>query len=97
MTTVGAPSFATCTRFLKEQDCRFRLQIIDSHAPMNAALQKMIDDCETEFYVQVDEDMLLYPHAVRTLFERMIQHPAHIALHVEYLLRLSRPKVHSGG
>jgi hypothetical protein len=85
VTTVGAPSFATCARFLKEQDCRFQLQIIDSHAPMNAALQKMIDDCGTEFYVQVDEDMLLYPHAVRTLFERMIRHPAHIALHVEYL------------
>ena len=85
VTTVGAPSFATCTRFLKEQDCRFQLQIIDSHAPMNAALQKMLDDCATEFYVQVDEDMLLYPHAIRTLFERMIGHPAHIALHVEYL------------
>ena len=85
VTTVGAPTFAACTRFLKQQDCQFRLKIIDSHAPMNAALQKMLDDCETEFYVQVDEDMLLYPHAIRTLFERMIKHPTHIALHVEYL------------
>jgi hypothetical protein len=85
VTTVGAPSFETCARFLEQQDCRFRLQIIDNVAPMNAALQKMLDDCRTDFYVQVDEDMLLYRHAVRTLFERMVQHPAHIALHVEYL------------
>ena len=85
VTTVGAPSFETCTRFLEQQDCRFRFQIISNVAPMSAAYQKMLDDCQTEFYVQVDEDMLLYPHAVRTLFERMSRHPAHIALHVEYL------------
>src|SRR5262249_19569191 len=54
-------------------------------APMSAALQKILDDCETEFFVQVDEDMLLYPHAVRTLFERMNDHASNIALHVEYL------------
>ena len=85
VTTVGAPSFETCTRFLTQQDCRFQLQIIDNVAPMNVALQKMIDDCKTEFYVQVDEDMLLYSHAIRTLFERMIPHSPHVALHVEYL------------
>ena len=85
VTTVGAPSFETCMRFLEQQDCRFRLQIISNVGPLNAAFQKMLDDCQTEFYVQVDEDMLLYPHAVRTLFERMSRHPAHIVLHVEYL------------
>jgi hypothetical protein len=85
VTTVGAPSFETCLRFLIHQDCRFQLQVIDNVAPMNAAFQKMLDDCKTEFYVQVDEDMLLYSHAVRTLFDRMSRHPAHVALHVEYL------------
>lgn len=85
VTTVGAPTFETCIRFLEQQDCRFRFQIIGNIAPMSAAFQKILDDCQTEFYVQVDEDMLLYPHAVRTLFERMSGHPAHIALHVEYI------------
>jgi glycosyltransferase involved in cell wall biosynthesis len=85
VTTVGAPSFETCTRLLERQDCGFRTQIIANVAPMSAAFQRMLDDCQTEFYVQVDEDMLLYPHAVRVLFERMNRHPTNIALHVEYL------------
>jgi glycosyltransferase involved in cell wall biosynthesis len=83
--TVGSQSFEACKRLLEQQDCDFRMQVIANVAPMNAAFQKMLDDCQTEFYVPVDEDMLLYPHAVRTLFERMSRHPPHVALHVEYL------------
>src|SRR5262249_52463101 len=70
---------------LEQQDCSFRIIVIRNIAPMSAAFQKILDDCKTEFFVQVDEDMLLYPHAVRTLFERMSGHPANVALHVEYL------------
>lgn len=71
VTTVGAPTFETCLAHLREQDCTFALQVIDRVAPMNAAFQRMLDDCRTPYYVQVDEDMLLYPHAVRTLHEAM--------------------------
>jgi hypothetical protein len=85
VTTVGSQSFELCSQFLEHQDCSFRTKVIANVAPMSVALQRMLDDCETEFFVQVDEDMLLYPHAVRTLFERISGHPDNIALHMEYL------------
>lgn len=72
VTTVGAPSFDACLTLLRQQDCRYTLQVIDRVAPMNAAFQRMLDLCKTPYYVQVDEDMLLYPHAVRTLHEEIL-------------------------
>ncbi|MEO8603186.1 MAG: hypothetical protein ABI629_11475 [bacterium] len=71
VTTVGAPTFDACLAHLAAQDCRFTLRVIERVAPMRAAFQRMLDDCRTPFYVQVDEDMLLMPHAVRTLHERI--------------------------
>ena len=50
----------------------FRLEIVDHVAPISAAYQRMLDLCTTEFYIPVDEDMLLYPHAIRTLYERIL-------------------------
>jgi glycosyltransferase involved in cell wall biosynthesis len=85
VTTVGSPTLELCLQFLEQQDCSFHVKVISNIAPMSAALQRMLDDSDTEFFVQVDEDMLLYPHAVRTLFERMNGHAGNIALHVEYL------------
>lgn len=85
VSSVGAATFPACLHLLERQDCRFRLQIIENVAPMNAAFQVMLDACRTEFYLQVDEDMLLYPHAVRTLFERMQDMPADAAIYCEHL------------
>lgn len=71
VTTIGYPTFERCMDCLRAQDCRFPLKVIENVAPMSAAFQRMLDECETPFYVQVDEDMLLYPQAVRTLYERI--------------------------
>lgn len=71
VTTVGAPSYAACRDHLRLQDCDVHLQVIERVAPMHAAFQRMLEECRTPFFVQVDEDMLLYPHAIRTLYERM--------------------------
>jgi len=71
VTTVGYPTFGSCLEHLRAQDCRFTLRVIDHVAPMSAAFQRMLDECATPYYVQVDEDMLLYPHAVRTLYQRL--------------------------
>jgi glycosyltransferase involved in cell wall biosynthesis len=71
VTTVGAPTFRACLEHLCRQDCTFRLEVVDHVAPLSAALQQMVETCTTPFYVQVDEDMLLYPHAIRTLWERV--------------------------
>ena len=71
VTTVGGPTFRECLDLLCRQDSKFGLQIIENVTPLTAALQRMLDTCRTPYYIQVDEDMLLYPHAVRTLVERL--------------------------
>lgn len=69
VSTVGAPTFDACLHHLNQQDCNFGLQVIENVAPVSKALQTMLNRCQTPYYVQVDEDMLLYPHAIRTLYE----------------------------
>jgi hypothetical protein len=82
VTTVGYPTFQTCLDHLAAQDTVFTLKVIDHIAPMSAALQRMLDDCTTPYYIQVDEDMLLYPHAVRTLYERISSADPEVAMYV---------------
>lgn len=67
VSTVGAASFTACVEHLDRQDCHFRRVVISRIAPMSAAFQRMLDTCETPYYIQVDEDMLLRPDAVRRL------------------------------
>ena len=78
--TVGAPSFAACLKRLEAQDCRFQLEVIENVAPMSRALQCMLDRCRTRFFVQVDEDMLLYTHAIRSLYTRLTESPPEVAI-----------------
>lgn len=52
---------------------------------MNVALQCMLDRCGTEFFAQVDEDILLFPHAIRTLYEHIRQADAKVAMYVANL------------
>jgi hypothetical protein len=76
VTTIGdEPNFSECLARLRNQTVDFTLDVIDHVAPMDRAFQEMIDRCKTPLYVQVDEDMLLYPDAIRTLFVEMIQQP----------------------
>jgi hypothetical protein len=49
VTTVGVPSFPDC---IERQDCRFRLRVIERVAPMSAAFQAMLDQCDTPYYVR---------------------------------------------
>ncbi|MDO8641782.1 MAG: radical SAM protein [Nitrosarchaeum sp.] len=35
---------------------------------MSKAFQLMIDNCQTEYYIEVDEDMVLFPTAIETLY-----------------------------
>lgn len=91
--TVGAPSYPECRRRLAAQDCRFRLEVIENVAPMSRALQGMLDRCTTPYFVQVDEDMLLYPHAVRTLYERLVAAPPEVAILTCHLLDVHAARV----
>jgi hypothetical protein len=85
VTSIGAPSYPACRALLDEQDCAVRLEVLEDVRPLSAALQRMLDECKTPYYVQVDEDMLLYPHAIRTLYERMATAGADVAMVIGYL------------
>jgi hypothetical protein len=52
---------------------------------MSAAFQRMLDLCETTYYVQVDEDMLLRPWAVRTLHDWIRIAPPDVAMVAAWL------------
>lgn len=79
--TVGAASFETCIEHIRSQDSIFKLDIIDHIAPMNAAFQQMLDRCTTPYFVQVDEDMLLAPHAIGTLLKEIKNADANVAIY----------------
>lgn len=85
VSTVGAPSFESCLAHLAQQDSAFRLEIVRDVAPMSAAFQQMLDRCKTPFYVQVDEDMLLFPSAVRQLHRGIAEAAPNVALRVAWL------------
>ena len=93
VTTVGAESYEACRDHLLAQDCDVRVEVIERVAPMSEAFQRMLDSCRTPYYVQVDEDMLLYPEAIRTLHKRIAAAPLHIAMTVAWLhdVHLERP------
>jgi hypothetical protein len=86
VTTIGDEQhFRRCTEHLRRQSATRPVEIIDHVAPMSAALQGMIDRCKTAFYVQVDEDMQLFPHAIEML-ERLIREaPPTVAIICAYL------------
>jgi len=81
VTTVGdSVNLADCLSHLEGQTVRCRVQIIDHVAPMSAAFAQMHERCTTPHYVQVDEDMLLYPHALATLRELIGQTDSGVCL-----------------
>ena len=85
VTTIGAVDYKHCIECLENQDCKFNIEVIKNVSPMNAAFQKMIDNCKTKYYIQVDEDMMLYPHAVRTMHDRILKEPDTTAILVHGL------------
>jgi len=81
VTTVGdEANFRECISHLRAQTVRFRLDVIEGVAPLSAAFQQMHVKCATPYYVQVDEDMMLAPDAVRKLHARISAAPPDIAL-----------------
>jgi len=67
----GEPDYQACMNAINEQNCQFALKEIKNISPMNLAFQKMLDECETPFYIQVDADMILKSSAVAEMYEAM--------------------------
>ena len=81
VTTIGdALNFEDCIAHLEAQTVRCRIELIDRVAPLSAAFSLMHERCKTPYYVQVDEDMLLYPSALETLRERIVESAASVPL-----------------
>jgi len=81
VSTIGDKlNFQDCMTHLRDQSVRFPIEIIDRVAPMSAAFQRMQDLCRTDFYVQVDEDMILFSHAIKTLRSLMHSAPKNVAI-----------------
>jgi len=81
VTTIGdKANFDHCMLHLSKQTVAVPIDIIDHVAPMSAAFQEMHRRCRTDFYIQVDEDMILFPHAVETLRRAIRSAPKNIAL-----------------
>lgn len=80
---------------LGRQDCRFRFQEIRDVAPMDRAFQAMLDRAETPYFVQVDDDMVLHPDALRSLYDRLSAEPENVYLYAMPLVDrdLDRPIV----
>jgi len=69
--STGEDTLDDCLRALGEQDCSFHLEHIRDVYPMSVAFQAMPDRCQTPYFIQVDADMILYPHAIRTLYNAL--------------------------
>jgi MoaA/NifB/PqqE/SkfB family radical SAM enzyme/glycosyltransferase involved in cell wall biosynthesis len=83
--TTGDPVAATAWSALERQNCGFVLERIENVAPMSAAFQQMIVRCRTPYFIQVDEDMILKPGAVRTLYETIRRQPDDVFMYA-YML-----------
>jgi len=71
VTTIGRSTFKSCLEHLTAQTEEHVLQVLAGVTPFSAAMQRMADECQTEYYAQVDEDMLLYPHALADAVKMM--------------------------
>jgi GT2 family glycosyltransferase/2-polyprenyl-3-methyl-5-hydroxy-6-metoxy-1,4-benzoquinol methylase/tetratricopeptide (TPR) repeat protein len=79
--TVGDPAVDACKKALTNQSgTRFRTTVLKDICPFSAAAQKMITDCATEFFIQVDEDMILQPDAVATMEAAMQRAPKDVGM-----------------
>jgi MoaA/NifB/PqqE/SkfB family radical SAM enzyme len=71
------PNYADALRALQAQTAvrdGARIEEIRNLAPMSRAFQAMLDRCQTRFFIQCDEDMLLIPEAAEQMLNG-IQNP----------------------
>jgi hypothetical protein len=81
VTTVGdQANFMDCMAHLRAQTIGPAIEVIDHVAPMSAAFQEMHKRCQTDYYLQVDEDMLLTPGAVATMRQWISSAPQDVAM-----------------
>jgi hypothetical protein len=80
------PNYENCKNALEGQTVSFRIEEIRDVAPMSLAFQNMIDRCETEYYIQVDEDMILENGTIDRIYRSLVESSENIST-VAHMLR----------
>lgn len=89
--TIGDATFPQCLEAIQRQTTsEFSLKVIQNIHPMSAAFQEMIRRCETEFFIQVDEDMILEPTTVKDMELTMSQVPENVGMICFHLFDVDR-------
>lgn len=79
--TVGDPCLTYCMHALGQQiGVEFATETVTGISPFNAAFDELSKRCVTEFLIQVDEDMILYPYAVARMQEVMESAPDNVGM-----------------
>ena len=85
VSTIGSPDFPYCLDHLEKQTAKTKVVVVENVSPMSAAFQRMMDLCETPYYIQVDEDMMLEKDAVLRLYKMAVTAPDRTALSYMFL------------
>ena len=56
---------------LQNQDCQFQLIKVLNVSPMSKAFQEMFDNCNTEYLIQIDSDMVIHPNAIKRMYDKI--------------------------
>jgi MoaA/NifB/PqqE/SkfB family radical SAM enzyme len=90
----GNPNYPACHAALERQEpagAKLRIEYVHNKAPMDRAFQAMIDQCETSFFIQCDQDMILRPDAAARMLADIRSQPPDVAF-VVYMLN----DIHTG-
>ncbi len=89
--TIGDPAFPYCLEALSKQlYTGLKVDVIQDFRPVNEADSEMINRCDTEYFIKVDEDMILYPHAVEKMEKYMEAAPDDVGMICFYLFDKDR-------
>lgn len=74
------PNFDDCLKALKRQTVKCKIDIIYGISPMSRAFQEMLNRCQTKYFIQCDEDMILNENAIELMYTRIIESEKNIAM-----------------
>jgi len=64
-------NYDQCLQALENQTVKFQLKQILNVQPMNEAFNQMIYQCDTPYFIQIDEDFILYKNAIELMYDNM--------------------------
>lgn len=85
ITTGTNINYLDCINSLKNQTVDFKVDIIKNYSPLSVAFQQMLGRCTTEFFIQVDEDMILYENAIENLYNFIQQNSNNVMVSCKLL------------